>query len=158
MTTPGTTLEQELLQAAELAGSGALPVMHPLAARLRLRATRARDFPRVLSGELQIPGVCRPVTAAEMFAWITGPIPSAAAPEGTSTAKLRCAACGCARDKHSPECSDCGCWGFFRFGAKRCDNPRCEGSACADETAEHDHGPNDVSTAAPETVPTERKP
>ena len=41
------------------------------AARLRARAERARSFPALLSGELQIPGV---TTTGEMFEWLTGPL------------------------------------------------------------------------------------
>ena len=39
--------------------------------RLRARAERARAFPRLLSGDLQVPGV---TTTAEMFEWLTGPL------------------------------------------------------------------------------------
>jgi hypothetical protein len=77
--------------------------------------------------------------------WMAAAHPPAAPlpPSGSEIlAVLGCAACGCLLEKHTPECTDCGCWGFFRVGAKRCDNPRCEGTACASETAHHGHGPN----------------
>src|SRR6185312_16030022 len=85
MTTPGTTMIEELEHACNSAsvlamyasrdGAACRAQIHRAeATRLRQRYTRVRDFPRVLSGELQIPGV---TTTAEMFEWLTGPIPEA---------------------------------------------------------------------------------
>ena len=89
MTTPGTTLIEELEHACNSASVLAMyarrdgdenraQIHRAEATRLHQRYTRVRDFPRVLSGELQIPGV---TTTAEMFEWLTGPIPEAVAIE-----------------------------------------------------------------------------
>jgi len=73
-----STLIEELEQAAEFyeaAGEefsdAGKVVLAETVARLRARAERARAFPRLLSGEVQVPGV---TTTAEMFEWLTGPL------------------------------------------------------------------------------------
>ena len=56
-----------------------------------------------------------------------------------------CAVCHHTHEFQPGRCPQCGCYGFFREGARYCDNTECQGTNCtearrqeAEDRARHD--------------------
>lgn len=72
-TTPGTLLAELEQCITWFEDRDSYTYQPQFAARLRARAERVREAPKLLTGEAKVEGV---VTAQEFLAWLCGPLPA----------------------------------------------------------------------------------